>query len=169
VTLSSIDLSKLQAFAESLTNSVTSPAVIGLVGTLGAGKTTLVQAMAKNWGIDSSEVTSPTFTLLQTHQVPDSRSNVRRIHHLDAYRVADTDEWFELGVDELMEQTGSVTIIEWADRVWESLPSDTIRIELRLSEQEDCREIILSGGSPSPEGTSRVIEKIVHTFRASAS
>jgi tRNA threonylcarbamoyladenosine biosynthesis protein TsaE len=169
VTLSAIDLSKLQAFAESLTSAITSPAVIGLVGTLGAGKTTLVQAIAKKWGIDSAEVTSPTFTLLQTHQVTASRSNVQRIHHLDAYRVADTDEWFELGVDEMMEQAGSVTIIEWADRVWESLPADTIRIELRLCEKEDCREIILSGGSKSFEGTSSVIEKIAHTFRASAS
>jgi tRNA threonylcarbamoyladenosine biosynthesis protein TsaE len=166
VTLSSIDLSQLELFAGVLTQSIGSPTVIGLIGTLGAGKTTLVQAMARSWGIDAAEVTSPTFTLLQTHRVSQSSSNIERIHHLDAYRVADLDEWLELGVEELMEEPGSVTIIEWADRVWGTLPPDAIRIELSLSDQADCRDIHLSGGK---KGNPNVIDRIAHSFRASIS
>ena len=91
---------------------------LALEGTLGAGKTRLVQAIAAGCGIDPQAVTSPTFVLCQP--IPARRL----LYHLDAYRIRDLDEFLELGVDEYFEGPG-LTLIEWADRVAPCLPDHT--------------------------------------------
>lgn len=101
------------------------PAVVGLEGTLGAGKTRLVQAIASGCGIYGESVTSPTFVLCQPYH------GTRQIYHLDAYRINDLEEFLELGVEEYFEGPG-LTLIEWADRVAFCLPAEhlTIRIDI---------------------------------------
>lgn len=110
---------------------------VGLVGTLGAGKTTFVQAIARAARVDVDEVTSPTFTLLQSHQ------GTVRLNHLDAYRVVDEDEFLELGVDELFEDQDAWTIIEWADRVSSVLPVSTLWMCFDLADQENTRNVVV--------------------------
>ena len=80
VEFSSLDLAAMDRLAKSMLRHLPRHLAIGLVGTLGAGKTTLVQAISRAAGIDSANVTSPTFTLLQTHH------GSITLHHLDAYR-----------------------------------------------------------------------------------
>jgi len=113
-------------FGVALAAALPSRATIALCGTLGAGKTRLVQAVAIASGVDRDDVTSPTFVICQHYR----GSNV--IHHLDAYRVKDEDEWFELGVDELLEQQGW-TFVEWADRFEDCLPDDYLRIDIEVT------------------------------------
>jgi tRNA threonylcarbamoyladenosine biosynthesis protein TsaE len=132
----------MERLATAMWRYLPSHLVIGLVGTLGAGKTTLVQAIARAAGIDSADVTSPTFTLLQTHR------GTRTLHHLDAYRVADEDEFLELGVDELFEDESAWTLIEWADRVSSVLPQQTLWIEIMPVDQ-DRRLIRLTTEHPA--------------------
>ncbi|HUG71274.1 MAG TPA: tRNA (adenosine(37)-N6)-threonylcarbamoyltransferase complex ATPase subunit type 1 TsaE, partial [Pirellulaceae bacterium] len=81
-----------------------------LSGTLGAGKTRLVQAIAAACGINRADVVSPTFVLCQHY------SATRRFNHLDAYRIRDDDEFLELGVDEMFASDG-ITLVEWGERV----------------------------------------------------
>ncbi len=131
----SIDLHALQRVADAMVQHFGSQLVVGLVGTLGAGKTSLVQAIARAAGIDGADVTSPTFTLLQTHQ------GSIRIHHLDAYRVADEDEFLELGVDELFDDRQAWTLIEWADRVAAVMPRDTLWITLMVTSDPQRRTL----------------------------
>ncbi|MEM8914092.1 MAG: tRNA (adenosine(37)-N6)-threonylcarbamoyltransferase complex ATPase subunit type 1 TsaE [Planctomycetota bacterium] len=111
------------------------PIVFGLTGTLGVGKTRLTQAIAGAAGVDPTDVTSPTFTLLQSH-VSKSSIGPRMIHHLDAYRLRDADEFWELGVDELWQQPSTWTIVEWADRVEDEMPPFTIWAELDVMGQD---------------------------------
>jgi tRNA threonylcarbamoyladenosine biosynthesis protein TsaE len=99
---------------------------VALCGTLGAGKTRLVQAIAAAFGIPREEVVSPTFVLHQQY-----RGN-RMINHLDAYRVRDEDEFRELGIEELL-GNDAITIIEWADRVAGVLPADHVRVEIEVT------------------------------------
>lgn len=132
--LTGLDLSALGGLAQSMLRRLPSSLVIGLVGTLGAGKTTLVQAIARAAGIDAADVTSPTFTLLQTYQ------GSIALHHLDAYRVADEEEFLQLGVDELFEDA-AWTIIEWADRVADVLPGETLWIELDHGTDDNTRDV----------------------------
>ncbi len=99
--------------------------VVGLVGPLGAGKTRLVKALAAALGVDRDDVSSPTFVLIQEYpaRIP--------LFHFDAYRLRDVEEFLELGAEELMASDG-VCLIEWADRVTDVLPPDTLWIEIRL-------------------------------------
>lgn len=99
---------------------------IALSGTLGAGKTRLVQAIAAACGIDRQEVVSPTFVLCQRYQ------GNRTIYHLDAYRLRDDDEFRELGPEEFFESDG-LTIVEWADKVADCLPDERIEIEIEVT------------------------------------
>ena len=135
VQIQSLNLQSLETLAVAMVRELPTPLVIGLVGTLGAGKTTFVQALARAAGMDASDVTSPTFTLLQTHR------GTIVIHHLDAYRVADEEEFLQLGVDELFADDDAWTIIEWGDRVAEVLPAETLWIELVQGGAEDTRDV----------------------------
>jgi tRNA threonylcarbamoyladenosine biosynthesis protein TsaE len=96
-------------------------AVVALCGTLGAGKTRLVQAMAEACGVNRRDVVSPTFVLMQPYHAR------RTLFHFDAYRVADEDEFLALGPDEYFESDG-LTLIEWADRVEGCLPRERIEV-----------------------------------------
>ncbi len=97
--------------------------VIALNGNLGAGKTRLVQAIAAAMGVDRSEVNSPTFVLIQEYRgrLP--------LYHFDTYRLKDTDEFLELGADDLLYADG-VCLIEWANKVIDVLPRDLLQIEI---------------------------------------
>lgn len=136
VTFESVSISDLTAIAKNLIQHFPSPLAIGLVGTLGAGKTTLVQSIAHAAGVDMAEVTSPTFTLLQTHQ-----GKSIRLHHIDAYRLTDDDEFYELGVDELLDDPDGWTVVEWADRFASCMPPQTLWIQIELTDQPDRRRL----------------------------
>jgi tRNA threonylcarbamoyladenosine biosynthesis protein TsaE len=98
-------------------------AVVALVGTLGAGKTKLVERIASHCGIAPEEVTSPTFVLLQHYH------GYRTLHHFDSYRLKHSDEFLELGADELFDGD-DLSLVEWADRVEDCLPADRLTITL---------------------------------------
>ena len=98
-------------------------AVVSLTGTLGAGKTRLVQAIAAACGVPREEVVSPTFVLCQQY------SGTRTINHLDAYRLKGEDEFRELGAAELL-NSDALTIVEWGDKIASALPADHVRIDI---------------------------------------
>ena len=132
-------------------------ACLGLVGTLGAGKTRLVQAFAAQASVPSEAITSPTFTLVQ-HYVAD-----RELYHIDAYRIADADEFWELGIDELLEEQ-AITLIEWADRFPEGLPSGVLWVRIGLCE-DGSRRVQFSG---LPSRWGETVATIVADFEASS-
>lgn len=123
--------------AAALNTHLPPQACVGLVGTLGVGKTRLVQAFAQSLGLDGGDVTSPTFTMLQQYAAE------RRLYHLDAYRIADEDELWELGVEELFEEA-AVMMIEWADRFADCMPRETLWLRMRMGEA-DSRLVQISG------------------------
>jgi tRNA threonylcarbamoyladenosine biosynthesis protein TsaE len=99
--------------------------LVALDGPLGAGKTQLVRGVAEALGVDAGDVVSPTFVLVQQYE------GRRSIVHVDAYRVADEDEFRALGSDELL-GSDALKFVEWADRVVGCLPP--ARISIRISE-----------------------------------
>jgi tRNA threonylcarbamoyladenosine biosynthesis protein TsaE len=113
---------------------------VALIGTLGAGKTRLVQAIAAACGIPRESVNSPTFVLCQEHY------GRRTLYHWDAYRLKDEDEFRDLGPEEYFDSDG-ITLVEWADRVAGALPPEyvTVRIEVTGA---DTRDFEISGSGP---------------------
>jgi tRNA threonylcarbamoyladenosine biosynthesis protein TsaE len=99
--------------------------VVALIGTLGAGKTRLVQAIAAASGVDPAIVVSPTFVLV--HEYVGSRP----VYHFDAYRLKDDDEFLALGPEEYFDSQG-ITLVEWADRVERCLPRSYIEVRVEV-------------------------------------
>jgi tRNA threonylcarbamoyladenosine biosynthesis protein TsaE len=130
------DESDTDRFGAALAQVLPKGAVVALVGTLGAGKTRLVQAVAKSVGIDPGEVLSPTFVLVHEYRVQGSgfrvQPSVSVIYHIDAYRIRDDDEFRELGPEEYFESDGW-TFIEWADRVADCLPREYVEVKIAVT------------------------------------
>ena len=114
--------------------------VVALVGTLGAGKTRLVQAVADASGIDPRDVVSPTFVVIHEYR------GHRPIYHFDAYRMKDDDEFLQLGPEEYFEGQG-VTFVEWADRVELCLPQNYVQIEISIGETTARNFVICAVGT----------------------
>ena len=134
------NLEDCKSFATTLASLLSSltPCAIGLVGTLGAGKTQLVKFFAQALGADPQDVFSPTFVLI--HPL----GTAPEIYHIDAYRIHDSDEFLELGIEELFEQH-AITIIEWADRFANCMPKKTLWIELQSHDpQSQHRSVSLT-------------------------
>ncbi len=113
---------------------------VALCGTLGAGKTRLVQAVAEALGVPEGEVVSPTFVLIKEY------AGHRPIYHFDAYRVRDDDEFLELGPDEYFESEG-IVFVEWADRVRDCLPREYLRIDIEVTGHQSRRFVVQAIGS----------------------
>ena len=119
-------LADTDLLAQLLATVLPQRATIALCGTLGAGKTRLVQGLAAAAGIDPATVTSPTFVLCQQY------NGQRRLYHLDAYRLHDVDEFRELGTEELYDEP-ALTIIEWADKIEPALPDSYLLIRIEVT------------------------------------
>jgi tRNA threonylcarbamoyladenosine biosynthesis protein TsaE len=130
---------------------------VALVGTLGAGKTRLVQAVAEACGVPPDTVVSPTFVLCQEYR------GHRTVYHMDAYRLRDDDEFLQLGPDEYFESDG-ITLVEWADRVIDCLPPDRIEIHIEVAGQTSREFEITALGDRS----SLVPEMLGSQFDANA-
>lgn len=97
--------------------------VIALIGTLGSGKTTFAQGFAK--GLRArGRIASPTFILARTHHI--SNSHFSRFVHMDAYRLSSSRDLPPLGFRELLADSKTIVLVEWADRIGPALPRGTI-------------------------------------------
>ncbi len=112
--------------------------VITLEGPLGAGKTTLTQAIARGLEVDPRlYVTSPTYSLLHEYQgrIP--------LYHMDLYRLAGEEEVESLGFVEYFSGNG-LTVIEWPERLGTLAPSERLHVELAMA-GEISRTVKLTG------------------------
>lgn len=136
---------KTRGFAGKLAKTLKPGDILALVGDLGGGKTTFVKGLAKAFGIPEKEVQSPTFTLVREYSVNCQLSavscNIKKLYHLDMYRLRSGKEAEELGLEELLSEKQAVFVIEWADKIKKFLPKRTKWIEFDFVD-ETTRKII---------------------------
>ena len=131
------------AFGETLGRSLIGGITVGLVGPLGAGKTLLVKGIAAGNAVeDVRQVTSPTFTLV--NEYPGRLC----LYHLDAYRLSSAAEFLALGFDELVHPDSAV-VVEWAERVREVMPEETLWIEFDVTGQTSRTLSLRAAGDPA--------------------
>lgn len=101
--------------------------LLALSGDLGAGKTTLTQALAKELGVIEN-IVSPTFVIMKLYGI---QGNVwKHLIHIDAYRLESGDELKKLGFDDLIADKDNIIIIEWPEKVSECIPEWTHKVSL---------------------------------------
>jgi tRNA threonylcarbamoyladenosine biosynthesis protein TsaE len=115
--------------------------ILLLNGALGAGKTILVKGIAAALGIDTEEVTSPSFTLVNPHQ------GRLLLYHIDLYRLdAGASAAHAVDLDELLTNENAVIVIEWAERLGNyRLPDDFWRVGIS-GDGDDLRKIAVQKG-----------------------
>ena len=120
-------------YGRKLGEALVAPAVLELLGDVGAGKTTLTRGIAEGLGVKEA-ITSPSFTISKEY-----RGNKYRLVHYDFYRLADPGIMSE-DLDEAISDPNTITIVEWGESIRNILPEDRKRIEIKYIDEE-TREI----------------------------
>lgn len=113
------------AFGQHLGQRLQSGDVLALIGDLGAGKTALVQGVARGLQI-TERVASPTFVLVNEYETPAGLW----LRHMDCYRLATAAEAQHLGFSDWLHHRDSILVIEWADRIRPLLPCAHLAIHI---------------------------------------
>jgi tRNA threonylcarbamoyladenosine biosynthesis protein TsaE len=98
--------------------------VLCFYGEMGVGKTTLIKEIVKQLG-SNDRVSSPTFSLVNEYQ-----ANTKAIYHFDFYRIEDSDEAYQIGLENYL-YSGNWCLIEWPDKVKELLPENSTMIDIK--------------------------------------
>lgn len=104
--------------------------LVAFYGEMGVGKTTMIQSVCHLLGV-KTEVTSPTFALVNEYPVPGSDP----VFHFDFYRINQIAEALDFGIDEYF-GSGCWCFMEWPEKVEELLPPERVRVY--LVEQPDA-------------------------------
>ncbi len=111
--------------------------IFAFYGSMGAGKTTFIKAICESLGAVDT-VSSPTFTLVNEYMT----SGGELIFHIDFYRIKKQEEVYDFGIEEYL--TGdSYCFMEWPEKVEEMLPPDTVKVRIKVSENEQ-RTLVIS-------------------------
>ena len=118
---------KTEELAEKISKKLKLGHVVFFLGEMGVGKTTFIRYLINNFqkqnGLKITEVTSPTFNLLNEYQIKQIK-----INHYDLFRINSLDEIHNLGLfDDI---TNAITLIEWPQKI---KPKPKNLIELNLS------------------------------------
>jgi len=148
-----LDKDALEELGGALASVLMPGDVLCLTGDLGAGKTTLSQAILKALGV-TDHVTSPTYTLMNLYQV-----SSQTIWHMDAYRIRDLEELHELGFYDVL-HTEAILLIEWADIIKEEIPEKALWIELHYDDHR--RNMTFEGHSHKLTSVKEALDH-VHT------
>jgi tRNA threonylcarbamoyladenosine biosynthesis protein TsaE len=127
-------LEETTEIAKEFLNSVTpknTATAVAFYGDLGAGKTTFIQALAKEMGIDEP-TTSPTFVIQKSYS---SSKHFGTLVHVDAYRLESGGDLLKLRFDETLLLPNTLICIEWPSNVESALPKDVIKVECKFVDE----------------------------------
>lgn len=149
-----------RAIGEAMAALVEPGDAFALTGELGAGKTTLVQGLARGLGFDGP-VLSPTFTLVReyaTGRLP--------IVHADVYRLDRVQDVVDLGLHESAED--GVLLVEWGDAVEALLPAGHLVVELTVPGADEQRTVAIASVGDAWSLRWERLERAVERWSAAA-
>jgi len=128
-------LDAVQEVAATLLQEGKKCSVFTFTGTLGAGKTTLIQAILRTCGV-TGLITSPTFTYVNVYH----NAQDMTFYHFDCYRIQSLDEFIQAGFAEYLYAANSIAFIEWPAIIMPLLTSHVCHINLEYH-GEDMRHL----------------------------
>lgn len=119
---------ELAKAAREFINDMGDRTVVAFHGEMGAGKTTFINTLCRELGVESDPTASPTFALVNEYR---SDTTAELIYHFDLYRVESIDEAMDMGIEDYLD-CGALCFIEWPDIVDPMLPDDTIDLTITV-------------------------------------
>lgn len=123
-------LDGLENAAKRIIESTQGDQIFIFEGEMGAGKTTLIKALAKELGV-LKVVTSPTFSIVNEYD-----ANGKIIYHFDFYRIKNLQEAYDIGYEEYF-YSGNICFIEWPEKIAPLLPLHFVKIEISAQNEND--------------------------------
>jgi len=123
-------LDGLENAAKRIIESTQDDQIFIFEGEMGAGKTTLIKALAKELGV-TKVVTSPTFSIVNEYD-----ANGKIIYHFDFYRIKNLQEAYDIGYEEYF-YSGNICFIEWPEKIAPLLPLHFVKIEISAQNEND--------------------------------
>ena len=135
-------LSSLSLFAKDVLSKLApknTAIVVALVGDLGAGKTTFVQALGKELGVTET-MQSPTYVLMKKYQTTNSK--FQTLIHIDAYRLENPEEFTALRPEQFLQDPKTLVVVEWPEKVAGALPPADLTVNFSSQDAVDGERYI---------------------------
>lgn len=121
------------------------PIFVGLVGGLGAGKTTFMKGVAEFFEVQET-ILSPTFVIQKIYEITEENRQkeyheFKRLVHMDLYRLEDEKSLEAIKWEEYKSEKGNILFVEWPNQIWENAPADMVEIKIEHA-GEDRRKIM---------------------------
>jgi tRNA threonylcarbamoyladenosine biosynthesis protein TsaE len=118
------DIDEIQNAAKIIIHLIDKYKIIAFIGDLGAGKTTLINAICHELGV-KQHVTSPTYSIVQEYQI-----NNIVIYHMDLYRIKSIGEAIDAGIEDCL-NSDNLCLVEWPQKASSLFPEETVYISLQ--------------------------------------
>ncbi len=102
--------------------------VFAFYGEMGAGKTTFINALCRQLGVETDATNSPSFAIINEYR---SDTTAELIYHFDCYRLEREEEAVDLGAEDYFD-SGALCLIEWPERIASLLPDDTVNVTITV-------------------------------------
>jgi tRNA threonylcarbamoyladenosine biosynthesis protein TsaE len=123
-----------------LGKAVVSGDVVALVGDLGSGKSVLARGILEALGV-KGDMPSPSFVIVASYEAPIA------VNHIDLYRLEDAAQALDVGVEDLL-YSDCISVVEWADRLGDSLPPGCIQVGIEAVGEREHRLISIKTAAP---------------------
>ena len=137
LSFASVTMDVLNHVAHDIIKHLTDSKIILFYGEMGAGKTTLIKEICRQLGVTDT-MSSPTFSIVNQYHTSDNKI----IYHFDLYRIKNTEECLDLGMEEYL-FSGNYCFIEWPEVALPLLPEKYYSLSIK-TEKDNTRSIILS-------------------------
>ena len=125
-------LDKLQNVARKFVERMKEQKIFAFHGMMGSGKTTFIHAVCEQMAV-KDVVGSPTFSIINEYE-----SSVGKIYHIDLYRLKDTGEAIQAGVEDCL-YSNEICLVEWPERALHLFPDGTIHVYLEVIDEDTRR------------------------------
>lgn len=132
------DAASLPASAKQFVEAMGDATVYAFYGDMGAGKTTFIAELCRALGVVDDVANSPSFSIVNEYR---SETTAELIYHFDLYRLENLEEALDIGIEDYFD-SGALCLLEWPERIADILPDDTVRVEIRVND-DNSRDLTI--------------------------
>lgn len=120
-------LNEIQQVAKRILDEFPTTRTFAFYAEMGSGKTTLIKALCNELGVKDN-VSSPTFSIINEYQI---ESTKQKVYHMDWYRLKNTTDAIEAGVQDILQDETNYCFIEWPEIAEELISESTKRLAIQ--------------------------------------